>query len=1293
MPKSVNCPYCGRSMEFEKNCGTLLCPFCQSEFRMRNNKVYRSEEIAPEMLCYIVTVFGNIAQYDLENNEKYDKFVNDFIKSEKLTKAQYKDILNLYNQEKKGFLGIHKNTYKECITSLKKLLDMIYADKLMTEQEKTEDNLFCLFYSVASILGQVNEEQQKILDFYKDTFEYTKERLDSLFKPQATKEETKKIDIDDTFNRIMGKVINNFLGQTEFLTSLLVAFKRPFVIQSEPKFLKNTICIFTSESIFVSSMISDITNLMFEETLIQGKEEFFDLSLYNEDNNFGQFVADLYTKLNSSTEVIVFKNFKAGSSSVRKVISELIKKGSFVVPTNNENIVINSNNKYFVLISSGSVEDFIPFIGEDTFEKIIDVLKIEELSEEDIAKMIQSLVNTMVLKARAELSIPLTYDTSILEFLKNVYTKRTGLNGLNLWMDRNIYKPLTEFKLKRTAPIEDEVVLGVVENELVILVENNLIALQKFNHREKNKNVEEVKQKLNKIIGLDSVKEYVLKLEDTMTTRKLREEAGLKTASISMNMIFSGNPGTGKTTIARLVSEFLAALGILSKGQFVEVSRGDLVGEHVGETAKKTTEKVNSALGGVLFIDEAYALNRDKNDTFGLEAIDTLVKMMEDNKDNLVVILAGYTNEMHDFLKSNPGLKSRFPNFIEFPDYTPEEMYRIANEIAVSNQYVIDNSCIEPLITYFEGKNIKGRNDTGNGRLARNMVEKAILNQSKRISEEKETDYELLKLSDFELEEKEEFDLEVELNKVIGLENVKDFLRKQYNVLKAGQKRKEAGVLTDTSQALNMIYTGNPGTGKTTVARITANMLKEMGVLKGGQLIEADRSKLVAEYVGQTAIKTTEVFKDALGGVLFIDEAYALSTAGDNFGKEAIDTLVKLVEDYKGEIVVILAGYKKEMKEFLTANSGLESRFPILIDFPDYSAEELFDIFKLMVTSKGFVMDNETEIAAFEKVKSMHKNATASSGNGRMIRNFVDEILRNQSDRIVKDDVPTEEINKIIISDMGISKEDEPKEFNYEEEFDKIVGLERVKDYIRALASRIKIMQERKKAGLMTNNTQTLHMVFTGNPGTGKTMMARTVASLLYGLGIISENKVIETDRAGMVAGYVGQTAIKTTEKVKEAFGGVLFIDEAYTLSQGGANDFGKEAIDTLLKLMDDNRDKLVVILAGYTEEMMGFLNVNPGLSSRFPNVIEFEDYNLDELVEIGIKMFEGNGYKISDGAIDKLIEVLDNARGNYKFGNGRYVRNVFERAINNQAVRIANNNIFTKEVLVNIEAEDIEQV
>ena len=208
-----------------------------------------------------------------------------------------------------------------------------------------------------------------------------------------------------------------------------------------------------------------------------------------------------------------------------------------------------------------------------------------------------------------------------------------------------------------------------------------------------NNSLEEVKLKLQKIIGLDSVKEYVLKLEDNVNAQKLRESSGLKNSSVSMNMIFTGNPGTGKTTIARLVAEYLKALGVISEGQLIEVSRNDLVGEYQGQTAQKTAEKIKSAIGGVLFIDEAYALCRNANDTYGLEAIDTIVKMMEDNKDDLVVILAGYSNEMREFLKNNSGLKSRFPNIIDFPDYTPQEMYKIAAELAKSNDYIIAEEC------------------------------------------------------------------------------------------------------------------------------------------------------------------------------------------------------------------------------------------------------------------------------------------------------------------------------------------------------------------------------------------------------------------------------------------------------------------------------------------------------------------------------------------------------------------------------------------------------------------------
>ena len=490
-----------------------------------------------------------------------------------------------------------------------------------------------------------------------------------------------------------------------------------------------------------------------------------------------------------------------------------------------------------------------------------------------------------------------------------------------------------------------------------------------------------------------------------------------------------------------------------------------------------------------------------------------------------------------------------------------------------------------------------------------------------------------------------------------------------------------------------MIFYGNPGTGKTTVARLFAKMFKDMGMLRNGQLVECSRVDLIAEYVGQTAVKTTNVFNSALGGVLFIDEAYSLSTGADNdFGKEAIDTLIKLMEDHRGEIVVILAGYTKEMNEFLKVNSGLESRFPIRLEFQDYNVKELTEIFSKMLDSRGFKIEESAMNLAIEKIEFLKKKETAQSGNGRMIRNLIDEIIRNQSNRIANsDELVANEANLITTSDIGKKFETENSDFDYEKVFENIIGLENVKQYIRMLAARIKIINERKKLGLIVNDEQSLHMIFEGNPGTGKTMMARIVADMLYKLGVISTNKLVETDRAGLVAPYVGQTAIKTTEKVKEAFNGVLFIDEAYSLSQGGSGDFGKEAIDTLVKLMDDNRDKLVVILAGYTKEMGEFLEVNSGLVSRFPNIIEFKDYTVDELIKIAYKMYEKNGYKLTDEAIWKLRVILCTAKQDTRFGNGRFVRNVFERSLNNQALRLSKEQNMSAESLMSILPEDLD--
>lgn len=250
--------------------------------------------------------------------------------------------------------------------------------------------------------------------------------------------------------------------------------------------------------------------------------------------------------------------------------------------------------------------------------------------------------------------------------------------------------------------------------------------------------------------------------------------------------------------------------------------------------------------------------------------------------------------------------------------------------------------------------------------------------------------------------------------------------------------------------------------------------------------------------------------------------------------------------------------------------------------------------------------------------------------------------------------------------------------------------MDSVKRYIRSLNARLKLQAERKKAGLKTDNTQTMHMIFAGNPGTGKTMMARTVANVLFNMNVIQSNKLIETDRSGLVAGYVGQTAIKTRQVIETAIGGVLFIDEAYALAQGGENDYGQEAIDTLVKMMDDNRDRLVVILAGYTEDMKRFLSKNAGLQSRFANIIEFPDYSTDELMAIADGMYYEQGYALSASGKEALRNKLESARSNKQFGNGRYVRNIFEKSLNNQALRLSGEDNLTKEDLITITDSDI---
>lgn len=509
------------------------------------------------------------------------------------------------------------------------------------------------------------------------------------------------------------------------------------------------------------------------------------------------------------------------------------------------------------------------------------------------------------------------------------------------------------------------------------------------------------------------------------------------------------------------------------------------------------------------------------------------------------------------------------------------------------------------------------------------------------------------------------------LNTMIGLDSVKHEVLSLKNIVEMQKRQSELG-LSVVPMSYHCVFTGNPGTGKTAVARIIAQIYKGLGILNKGHLVECDRSSLVAGYVGQTAIKTNEVIDKALDGVLFIDEAYSLAKDGDSFGQEAIDTLLKRMEDDRDRLVVIVAGYTNEMKTFIDSNPGLKSRFNRYIEFEDYSAEEMLTIFKNLVAKQKYTLSEESEKVLLGIFKDVKESEDNSFGNARGVRNLFEKTLVNQANRIAKNGCVGSETQILLPEDFEDGRPKKIKKVDAMAQLTSMIGLRSVKQEILTLRNIVAAQKKRAAAGLPVL-PMSYHCVFTGNPGTGKTSVARIVAEIYKDLGVLRKGHLVECDRSSLVAGYVGQTAIKTNEIIDKALDGVLFIDEAYTLAKDN-DSFGQEAIDTLLKRMEDDRKRLVVIVAGYTNEMKSFIESNPGLKSRFSRYIEFEDYSEDELVELFKKLAEGQKFILSDGFEEQLRLTLrmvlsENAA---TFGNGRGVRNLFEKTVLKQANRLA---------------------
>jgi hypothetical protein len=575
-----------------------------------------------------------------------------------------------------------------------------------------------------------------------------------------------------SFEGLAAEVKQTVLGQDAFVDSVVRAMRRPFVLGTEAPAARNVILLTGGAGTGRHFALEETARCMAARGLLQSDRiATLDLALYPNSGAEKLFLQDLYAALHAPGEILAFEHYESCYPGFLKTLSDLAVKGSAPLSSrylvNKEGILVDAGTalapgavsridpcgKYLIFYSHKGREALADKFGAALVSALGDVCETASYTREDLAALAAQQLNALAQKIRTRLGLTLSAGADVRDYVAAQCTAQKGAAGLAECCD-HIFRALSEYCLRTDKTLSGTAALTARPEGLLFRLndgpEEPLFDLLPAAYTGA---LDAIRAEINELVGLAPVKEYVFGLADNLQVQQRRAAAGLKTASLSMHMIFTGNPGTGKTTIARLVAKYLKAIGALKGGQLVEVTRADLVGRYTGHTAPLTNSVIESALGGVLFIDEAYSLYRGEQDSFGLEAIDTLVKGMEDHRDELVVILAGYTKEMETFLTANSGLASRFPNKIEFPDYTAEELLQITHVQAKNKGYRLAESCTEPLLGYYARWQAADARTAGNGRLARNTLEKAIFHQSRRLVAEPAAALDLILPSDLELKE------------------------------------------------------------------------------------------------------------------------------------------------------------------------------------------------------------------------------------------------------------------------------------------------------------------------------------------------------------------------------------------------------------------------------------------------------------------------------------------------------------------------------------------------------------